>query len=158
MKVLRYISITLLVLGLMISFVGVGLSGEKATKEECIEKVKAAVLMVKTDGLDATLEAVQDPNGSFVWKDSYVFCIDMDKQCNIAHPIKPTLRGKNLMGVKDSAGKFFFAEFINVAKEKGDGWISYMWPKVGEKKSSPKITYVHKVPGQNIFMASGIYK
>ena len=50
------------------------------------------------------------------------------------------------------------AEFINVAKGKGAGWVDYMWPKPGEKKPSLKTTYVYKVPGESVIMAAGIYK
>ena len=158
MQIFRSISMTVLTISLMMIFVSQGIAGEKATKDECVEKTKAAAQMVKEKGLDAALAAVGDKNGPFVWKDSYVFCIDMDKQCNIAHPIKPALVGKNLMAIKDAGGKLYFAEFINVAKDAGEGWVSYMWPKVGEKKPSPKLTYVFRVPGENILMAAGIYE
>lgn len=150
--------IVMLVVVMAVIFSGQSIAGEKATKDECIEKTKAAVKMVEEKGLEETLKVVRDKNGPFVWKDTYVFCIDMDKQCNIAHPIKPTLVGKNLMPIKDAGGKLFFAEFINVAREKGQGWVSYMWPKVGEKKSSPKVAYVHRVPGTSAVMIAGIYE
>lgn len=133
-------------------------SAETATAEECIQKCKQAAAMVSEKGLEATLAAVQDKNGPFVWKDSYVFCIDINKKANVAHPIKPKLVGKNLMHVKDVNGKLFFAEFINTAREKQAGWVDYFWPKPGEKKPSPKTTYVFKVPGESVFMAAGIYK
>lgn len=133
-------------------------ASETATQEECVEKARQAAEMVKAKGLEATLAVIMDKNGPFVWKDSYVFCIDFNKKANIAHPIKPALIGKNLMHVKDVNGKLFFAEFINVAKSKGSGWVEYMWPKPGEKKPSMKATYVHKVPGEPVFMAAGVYK
>lgn len=158
MKIFRLISMVGMLISLLLVVSGQGFAGEKTTKEECIEKTKAAAQMVKEKGLEVALAAVGDRQGPFVWKDSYVFCIDMDKQCNIAHPIKPRLVGKNLMGIKDAGGKLYFAEFINIAREKGEGWVSYMWPKVGEKKPSPKMTYVYRVPDQNIFMAAGVYE
>lgn len=52
----------------------------------------------------------------------------------------------------------FFVEFINIAKEKGEGWVSYWWPKPGEKKPASKVTYVYKVPGANYLMAAGVYE
>ncbi|RJQ56180.1 MAG: sodium:calcium antiporter [Desulfobacteraceae bacterium] len=158
MKAVRSISMIVVAFVVLVSFTGIAAASDKATKEECVEKTKAAAQMVKEKGLEETLKVVQDKKGPFVWKDTYVFCIDMDKQCNIAHPITPTLVGKNLMGVKDPSGKLFFAEFINTAREKGEGWVDYMWPKVGEKNPSPKITYVYRVPDHNIFMAAGIYE
>jgi cytochrome c len=139
-------------------FAGFSTAAEKATKEECVAKCKEAAQLVKDQGLEAALKQVNDKNGPFVWKDTYVFALDLNKTCNIAHPIKPKLIGKNLMAAKDANGKLFFAEFINVAKNKGEGWVSYMWPKPGEKKPSPKIAYVYKVPGEDVAMLAGIYE
>lgn len=148
---------------LLISLVAVfimdtAIAMEKATKEECMAKCKQAADMVKEKGLEATLKVLMDKTGPFVWKDTYIFCIDIEKQANIAHPIKPKLVGKNLMHVKDVNGVLFFAEFINMARGKGSGWVNYMWPKLGEKTPSPKATYVYKVPGEPVLMAAGIYE
>lgn len=132
-------------------------SEEKATKEECMAKCKEAAQMVKNIGIKATLEKIQDKNGPFVWKNTYIFCIDIEKGWNVAHPIKPGLVHKRLAGIRDTDGKMFFAEFIKVAKTKGEGWISYKWPKVGEKRPSAKLTFIYRVPGENIAMCAGIY-
>ena len=131
---------------------------EGATKEEVVAKCEAAGKLVKEKGLEMASQAIGDKEGPFVWKDTYVFCLDLNKTCNIAHPIKPKLIGKNLMAAKDANGELFFAEFINVAKNKGEGWVSYMWPKPGEKKPSPKVAYVYKVPGEDVAMLAGIYE
>lgn len=151
-------TISVLVSLVVLTFAGLGVTQETATKEECMEKCKQAAEMVKEKGLEETLAVIMDTNGPFVWKDTYVFCIDIEKKANIAHPITPKLIGKNLMHVKDTGGKLFFAEFINTATEKGSGWVEYMWPKPGEKTPSKKLTYVYKVPGESVFMAAGIYE
>jgi signal transduction histidine kinase len=134
------------------------IAGEDATKDECVAKTKAAAQLFQEKGLDAALEQINNKTGPFVWKNSYVFCIDLDKQCNIAHPITPALIGKNLMGAKDVNGKMFFAEFISTAKNQGEGWVSYMWPKPGETTPSLKSTFIYRVPGQNVAMLAGIYE
>ena len=140
------------------TFSGFAAAQEKATKDECVTKCKEAAQLVKDVGLEAALEKLNDKGGPFVWKDTYVFCLDLNKGCNIAHPITPNLIGKNLMAAKDANGKLFFAEFINVAKNDGEGWVSYMWPKPGEKAPSPKIAYVYRVPGEDVAMLAGIYE
>jgi signal transduction histidine kinase len=134
------------------------IAAEDATKEECLAKTKEAAQLVKEKGLEAALEKINDKAGPFVWKNSYVFCIDLEKQCNIAHPVTPALIGKNLMGAKDVNNVMFFAEFISVAKTQGEGWVSYMWPKPGETAPSKKATFVYRVPGQNVAMLAGIYE
>jgi signal transduction histidine kinase len=148
---------TVLVAAFILFIGGQALAAEKATEAECIAKCEAAAAMVKEIGLEATLEKVADKNGPFVWKDTYIFCIDIEKGWNVADPIKPGLVGKRLTAMKDSNGKMFFAEFINVAKGEGKGWVDYMWPKVNEKKPSLKRTYVYRVPGENVAMLAGIY-
>jgi signal transduction histidine kinase len=142
----------------MLCAFGIATAGETATQDECIAKSKEAADLIKSKGLEAALAVINDPKGPFVWKDSYVFSIEMEKKTVVAHPITPTLIGKNLMGMKDVNGKMFFAEFQNVAAGPGSGWVDYMWPKPGEKDPSPKSTYVYRVPGQNVFVAAGFYK
>ncbi len=153
-KVLTFI----MVLFLGVCFGGLVVASEKATKDECVTKCKEAAKMVKDVGLEAALNNIKDKNGAFVWKDTYVFCINLETAKMLAHPIKPKLIGKMLMGIKDVNGKMFFVEYINVAKSEGEGWVDYMWPKPGEKKPSPKLTYVYRVPGENVVMLAGIYK
>ena len=141
-----------------VAFAGTGWAGDTATRDECVAKAKEAAQLVKDVGLDQALTQINDKTGPFVWKDTYVFTVDLDKTMVIAHPIKPGLIGKNLMALKDVNGKMFFAEFINTAKNGGEGWVSYMWPKPGEKQPSPKVTYVYKVPGANTVMLAGTYE
>lgn len=148
---------TAFVLLSMLCFAGLAIAQEKATKEECMAKCKEASKLVKKIGLEAAAEKISDKNGAFVWKDTYVFCIDLDTAKTIAH-INPKLLDKPLIGLKDVNGKMFFLEFITVAKEKGDGWVDYMWPKPGEKTPSLKSTYVYRVPGENVLVAAGIYQ
>ena len=47
---------------------------------------------------------------------------------------------------------------LEIARTKGEGWVSYMVPKPGETKPSPKVSYVIKVPGQNVIVGAGIYE
>ena len=75
----------------------------------------------------------------------------------IMHPIKPALDGKDLSGFKDPEGKRLFVEMAQVAKAKGAGFVSYLWPKPGAKAPQPKISYVQLVPTWGWIVGSGIY-
>jgi len=130
----------------------------KATREECMAKCKEAAGMLKQIGRETALKKLNDKNGPFVWKDSYVLCIDIGTGAVLAHPMLPNVVGKMSQKFKDANGKLFAVEYILVAKSKGEGWISYVWPKPGEKKPSPKISYVYEVPGENVIMVAGIYE
>jgi len=129
---------------------------EKATKEECVAKCKEAAALIKQAGLEAGLTKIQDSKGPFVWKDSYVYVLDMESKM-LANPFVPGLVGKSSLGMKDSDGKMFVNEIIEVAKS-GDGWVQYMWPKSGEKAPSRKIAYVFRVPGENAIVCAGTYE
>lgn len=136
---------------------GVSVAQERATKEECIAKAKEAAALIKEVGFEAAKVRLQDPNGPFVWKDTYIWVEDLDGKV-LTHPVTPSLVGKTLMAIKDVNGKMFNAELIGVATTAGEGWVSYMWPKPGEKEPSGKISYVYRVPGENLVVVAGIYQ
>ncbi len=152
----RFWTLTVVAVALVcVAFAGVALAGQK---EDAKALVEAAVAMVKAKGVDATLAAVKDKNGPFVKGSLYVFAGSTDKVELLAHPINPALVGKNMSKMKDVKGKYFFVEFMNMAKGPGAGWVEYYWPKPGEKKASAKDTFVMRAPGQNVWFAAGFYK
>ena len=75
----------------------------------------------------------------------------------IMHPIKPSLDGKNLSNFKDSDGKPVFKLFSETAKEKGEGFVDYKWPKPGVNKPVSKISYVKLFKPWGWVIGSGIY-
>lgn len=155
---MRKLAITVLALLFGICVAG-GAFAENATKEECIAKSKAAAAMVNEKGLDEAIKVINDKAGAFVWKDTYVFLMDLDGKM-LAHPMSPGLIGKNLLDMKDKGteGKLLFKEFVELAKAKGEGWVDYMWPKPGATEPSKKLTYVYRVPGKELFVAAGVYE
>ncbi len=129
---------------------------ETATPEEVVKKVEEAARFLSEKGEEG-LKALMDPNGPWVWKDTYVWVLHCKTGTNAAHAIKPQLVGMNLMGIRDTDGKLFFAEFCKTAEQPNGGWVEYMWPKVGERTPSRKITYVLQIPGTEYQVAAGIY-
>jgi cytochrome c len=146
-----------IVLTLTTCFVGM-VWAESATKEEVMAQCEKAAQLIKEKGLEAGSQAIGDKSGEFVWKDTYVFLMDLDGKM-IAHPIKPELTEKdNLLQVADTDGKPLFVEFVQVAGGEGKGWVDYMWPKPGEEKPSAKTSYIYRVEGTPYFVGAGIYK
>jgi signal transduction histidine kinase len=131
---------------------------ESATQEEVIAKCEAAAKMIQEKGIEAASQAIGDKSGPFVWKDTYVFLMDLDGKM-LAHPIKPELTQKdNLLQVADTDGKPLFVEFVQVAGSAGKGWVDYMWPKPGQDKPAAKSSYIYRVPNTPYFVGAGIYK
>ncbi len=75
----------------------------------------------------------------------------------VMHPIKPSLNGKYLGDLKDPTGKAFFREFVRVCQANGEGFVSYLWPKPGEKKPVQKISYVKLFKPWGWIIGSGMY-
>ncbi len=143
---------------MMISFLATVAFAESASQKEVMAKCMEAALMVKEKGVESATAAIGDKKGPFVWKDTYVFLMDLDGKM-LAHPIKPELTQKeNLLSVKDTTDKPIFVEFVKIANKKGEGWVDYMWPKPGQDKPAAKSSYIYRVPGTQYLVGAGIYK
>jgi len=130
---------------------------EWATKEECVIKCHEAAAMINSKGLDAAIKEISDPTGVFVWKDSYVFLMNLDGKM-LAHPFRPELTKKeHVLLMTDPTDKALFVHFVNLARNVGHGWVEYMWPKPGKTTPSKKLTYIYRVPGQDVFVGAGVY-
>jgi signal transduction histidine kinase len=142
---------------LTICFAALAWAGS-ATKDEVIAKCEAAAKLIQEKGIDAASQTIGDKSGPFVWKDSYVFLMDLDGKM-IAHPIKPELtKDDNLLQVADTDGKPLFVEFVKLAGQQGQGWVDYMWPKPGQDQPVAKSSYIYRVPNTPYFVGAGIYK
>jgi signal transduction histidine kinase len=153
----RIITITLAVL--LALCLAVTAFADKATKEEVIAKVKEATTMITNKGRDAAFREINNQEGKFVWKDTYVFVIDLQGTI-VARAFQQQAIGKNWMKWQDKSDppKQPVQMMVDVAKDKGEGWVEYMYPKPGEDTPSKKISYVSKVPGQNLLVGAGIYE
>ncbi|WP_043744334.1 methyl-accepting chemotaxis protein [Paramagnetospirillum magneticum] len=75
----------------------------------------------------------------------------------VVHPIRPDMLGKDLMGLKDPAGKLFFEAMIDVVKKDKAGFVDYLWPKPGLDQPVPKVSYVKGIEEWGWLVGSGIY-
>lgn len=148
---------------MLVSFSAISIAADdKATIGECIEMSRQAAEMILQDE-DAALAEISKRNGKFVWKDSYVFVMNL-KGKMLAHPMMPgLLKMDSLLTVPDKNPdnpKMLFVEFVVLAGTEGEGWVEYMWPKPGGLSTTPtlKETYIHRVPGTTMFTGAGIYR
>jgi methyl-accepting chemotaxis protein len=89
-------------------------------------------------------------------KNGYIWINDMHPTM-VMHPIKPALNGKDLSDYKDPDGKHLFNEFVKVCREKGEGFVDYMWPKPGHDKPVQKLSYVKLFKPWNWVIGTGVY-
>lgn len=140
----------------VIFFFNIVQANERATPGEVIQKVGQAAEFLSKSG-DEGLKEFGDPNGRWVWKDTYVWVLHCSKMTNAAHPLKPKLVGMDLAALKDIKGSYFFIKFCEAAKNEKGGWVEYYWPKKGERRPSRKISYILQVPGTEYQVGAGIY-
>lgn len=154
--------LTLLACGLLLSLATPSRAEESATRDEVVEKCKEAAAMLLEDR-DAGIAEIAKRDGKFVWKDTYVFLMNLDGHM-LAHPIIPQLTEKgSLLKVTDKNKKnpkLIFIDFVEVAKNNGEGWVGYMWPKPGKADQDPsdKFTFIYRVGQTDMLVGAGIYK
>jgi signal transduction histidine kinase len=128
-----------------------------ATREEVVIKCHEAASVFASKGLEELTKQISNPQGTFVWKDSYVFLMDLEGKM-VAHPMQPELmKMKHVLLVTDPVGNAIFVHFVNLALSSKSGWVEYLWPRPGQKTPTKKTTYIYRIPGQNYFVGSGIY-
>lgn len=71
-------------------------------------------------------------------------------------PGKPEWEGKNKFDLKDAKGKFLVQEMIATAR-KGGGFVDYWFPRAGQDKPEPKLSYVASFQPWNLTLGTGIY-
>ena len=142
---------------LLLVFPALVSANQTATKDECIVKCHEAAALVNAKGLEEAIKVIGDPTGPFVWKDSYVFLMNLDGKM-LAHPIQPELTTHDhLLLMTDPLDKALFVHFVNLARNVGHGWVEYMWPRPGKTTPSKKITYIYRVPNHDLFVGAGVY-
>lgn len=133
---------------------------EDATREEIIEMCKKAEALLLANK-DAGIAEIAKADGQFVWKNTYVFLMDLDGNM-LAHPMIPQLTEKGpLFHVSDKnkdKPKMIFVEFVDIAEINGEGWIWYVWTKPNSRELSDKFTYIRRVGFTDMLVGAGIYK
>jgi cytochrome c len=139
---------------------------ESAKKEECVALCKDAAKFINEKGYYPGIEELNNKEGKFVTKNTYVWLMDVNGHL-LAHPFNPQFIGRDMTGNKDTTGKLFIQECLEVAKTKGEGWTTYMYPTPEESKkptpwkekvSSKKWSFVYRVPGKDIVVSAGIFE
>jgi hypothetical protein len=134
---------------------GPAFAADRGTPEQAKALVERAVAHIKEVGKEKAFEDFNDPQGSFVEGDLYIFVEDMTAT-NLAHGANRALVGKSLYDLKDADGKLIGRELVSVAQGSGEGWVSYKWPNPVSKKIEEKATFVRKV--DDFMVLCGAYK
>ncbi len=132
-------------------------ASDNATKEECVAKVAEVIAIAQQQSPQAAIDQVNDVNGPFVWKDTYVYIMDLSGTI-VAHGPQPKFIGKNLMGLKDPVTKqpWYPALFEKIKADEGSkGWFDYHWRKPNVDGVFKKECYYQRAGDLVVF--AGIY-
>jgi hypothetical protein len=130
-------------------------AAEQGTAAEAEAMVKRATAFIKANGPDKAYDEFTNGKG-FKDRDLYIIVYDLNGK-NLAQGANPKLVGKDLMGLKDPDGKPIIKMFVDVAKEKGKGWVEgYKFLNPVTQKIEGKAMYLERVG--DTLVGCGIYK
>ncbi|MFA7347630.1 MAG: cache domain-containing protein [Desulfurivibrionaceae bacterium] len=88
----------------------------------------------------------------------YLFIFAMDGTVQL-HAANPEQEGKNLLTMQDNEGTFAIREMVALAGSKGEGFVSYRWPKPGfpPGQEFEKVSFVKYLPELDWFVGAGEY-
>jgi len=96
--------------------------------------------------------------------DNYFWINDLEPKMimhpNYAPEEKPEwYETDGLVNYTDPTGKRLFVAFVEVAEEKGQGYVDYQWTKPGSDsdKPVPKVSYVKLLPEWDWIIGTGVY-
>ena len=125
-------------------FVGLAYALNRKTAAEAKAMLDKAVAFYKANGPEKAFAAFNDPKGPFVDGDLYIFAVDLNGKI-LAHAVKPGLIGRNMNQIRDSEGKNFIAEMVELAKAKGTGTVEYKWENPNSIVVEKKTSYIQRV-------------
>ncbi len=139
--------------GLMLA--GAAWASEKGSAKEAKAMVGKAVAYLNANGQAKAFAEFDNSRGKFVDRDLYIWVSDLKGKV-VSHGVNAKLIGKELYGLRDTDGKQFIKEIIDVAKAKGSGWVDYKYTNPVSKKVEQKSVYFEKV--KDLIIVCGFYK
>lgn len=126
-------------------------------RSQAMSLVKKGIKYIERNGDKKAFDEFSKKDGRFTKGSFYIFVVDF-KGITLAHGGNSALVGKNMYDLKDSDGKYFIRNFIELAKSKGKGWVDYKWSNPKTKKIEQKTTYIVRMNKKDYFLGCGIYK
>jgi signal transduction histidine kinase len=131
-------------------------TASEANEKDAVALVEKGVAFMKANGKDAMIKHINSKDPEFYKGELYLHMRDAKNAIMLAHPVNPTLIGKDLIDVPDTNGKMYRREMVQLAASKGKGWYDYTYKNPVSGKIEPKTTYMVKV--DDVVLEAGIYK
>ena len=126
------------------------------TEKDAIAMAERGAAYIKAHGKDEMMKKISAKDPDFLQGSLYVDMRDIHTGIVLAHPVNPSIVGKDLTDVPDASGKKYRREIIELAAQKGHGWVDYQYKNPATGKIEPKTTYILRVG--DVVLEAGIYK
>ncbi|WP_320174199.1 methyl-accepting chemotaxis protein [Maridesulfovibrio sp.] len=130
------------------------------------EKLKSAVssMAAALSGVVAGLDDEQEQlrlmrtmiKDAFYENDSSGYYFIYKGTVNVAHPVNPSLHGKDLDNLVGKDGIYSVRELARAARNGGD-FVHFTWDKPGFDEPMPKLGYAAMIPGTDFWIGTGVY-
>ncbi|MEG1051889.1 MAG: cache domain-containing protein [Janthinobacterium sp.] len=142
---------------LCLAFVGGSVNAAvEPTEKDAIAMAERGAAFMKANGKEEMMKKITAKDPDFVQGSLYVDMRDIKTGIVLAHPINPSIVGKDLTDVPDANGKKYRREIIELAQKQGKGWVDYQYKNPTSGKIEPKTTYILRV--NDVVLEAGIYK
>ena len=132
---------------------------QRPTSAQAVALVKQAVAFAKQNGIAKLIQETNLENGKFhvaTGGELYIFIYDERGVVKAIGFNTAALVGKSRIDLKDPDGVMIVRELINVAQNKGKGWVDYKYPNPTTNQNEQKTSYLEFYEGAII--GSGVYK
>lgn len=128
---------------------------DRATPEQAVAMVHRVIADMKSSGKDPVIAEINTLGTKYRDRDLYVTVMDMSGK-ELAHGSNKKMQGVNLIDLKDTDGKAYIKERIDLVKAKGKGWQDYKFVNPVTKQMEPKSMYFEKF--DDLIISCGVYK
>ena len=135
---------------------GNALATPEPTEKDAIAMVERGAALIKAKGKDEMMKRIVAKDPDFVQGSLYIDMRDLYTGIVLAHPMNPSIVGKDLTDIPDSNGKQYRREIISLAQARNKGWVEYQYKNPTSGKVEPKSTYIMRV--DDVVLEAGIYK
>lgn len=139
-----YVLATALVVASVAMLSATAFAADAAAKAEALAMVEKAVAHIKARGADKAYAEIDNPSGQFVDRDLYIVVYGLDGMV-LAHGADKVRVGTNQIDDKDSDGKAFVEERVDLAKQQPTFWQTYKYMNPMTKKVEAKQMYCQRL-------------
>lgn len=129
---------------------GVGYYAPRSSADDARKLLDAASAQIRRQGMAKALAGFNDRNGPFVRDDLYVFAVNLASGKFEAHGMNPKWTGTDASDLHDVEGRPLVKEMLELARNKGEGSVDYVWRNPVTNAVENKRTFIRRENGSLI--------